>query len=325
MTQRTVIGDPHLKPGNLVIGEELFALVEVIGRTAVWLGDFLDTKELVRGKCFNALFLYLQRSELKHIILVGNHDYFNLDCLAHSLEALKVLPNVTIVDQPILIDGNAYFPYIHDREKLEAAIAEFQDPNRTLFAHLEVSEFDFGNGHLCTTGITLAALSGFKKVISGHFHKFQESGNLTFLGTPLSHSFGEANQVKYIGLYDDVTAELKKAETPFPRHFSNEFNCDKLSENPETGLRVDTSEGWERHLYRMILTGSQVNIDRFPRHLYDGVNVKWITRPSDHAENNVTIEETASNESQFVKWATGVRRMDEDTVKLGLAIMEACK
>lgn len=325
MSQRTVIGDPHLKPSTLSVGEELFELVEAIGRTAVWLGDFLDTKELVRGKCFNALFAYLKRSKLLHIIIVGNHDYFNLECLAHSLEALKVLPNVIIVDQPMLIDGNAYFPYIHDRAKLEAAIAEFQDPNRTLFAHLEVRDFDFGNGHMCTTGIPLAALSGFKKVISGHFHKFQESGNLTFLGTPMSHSQGEANQVKYIGLYDDETTELKKAETPFPRHITYEFDCDNLNENVEHWIFDTEAPNWGKNHYRVILTGAQANIDRFPRYMYEKLNVKWISRPSDHAENNVTIDETVSNEAQFTKWATGVRNMDEETVKLGLAIMEAVR
>jgi hypothetical protein len=320
-----VVGDPHLKPSNLPIGEALFSLVETIAHPTIWLGDFLDTKELVRGKCFNALFAYLQRSELKHIILVGNHDYFNLDCQAHSLEALKVLPNVTVVDEPILIDGQAFFPYIHDRTLLEGAIAKFAHPDRTLFAHLEVSEFDFGNGHVCTTGIPLSAVAGFKKVISGHFHKFQENGNLVFLGTPLSHTFGEANQVKYIGLYDTETADLKTAETPFPRHISYEFNCDLLNENLEHWIFDTEAQSWEKNLYRVILTGSQANIDRFPKAMYEKLNIKWISRPSDHAENNVTIEETVSNESQFVKWATGVRKMDEETVKLGLAIMEACK
>lgn len=330
MSKNTVIGDPHLKPGNLHIGEELFELVEAIGQTAIWLGDFLDTKELVRGKCFNALFAYLKRSKLKHIILIGNHDYFNLDCLAHSLEALKVLPNVTIVDRPMMIENMIFFPYIHDQAQLEQAISAFEHTGLALFGHLEVRDFDFGNGHMCTTGIPLARLAQFKRVISGHFHKRQETGNLTYVGTPFSHSFGEANQIKFIALYDSNTNELKIAETPFPRHISVEFNCDHLNETLDHWL-FDPIPGYEKNSYRVILTGSQANIDRFPRVMYDEggthgkLNIKWISRPSDHAENNVTIEETVSNESQFVKWATKVKVMDEETVKLGLAIMEACK
>lgn len=320
--KRCVVGDPHVKPSNLHITEKLFDLVEQIGHPTVWLGDFLDTKELVRGKCFNSLFAYLKRSKLHHIILVGNHDYFNLECLAHSLEALKILPNVTIVDKPTLIDGQAFFPYIHDKVKLETAIAEFAHPNRTLFAHLEVRDFDFGNGHFCTTGISLSALTGYKKVISGHFHKYQESGNLTFLGTPMSHSQGEANQTKFIGLYDDSTTELKTAPTPFPRHVTIEINCD-AEDHGEVDQLLDEMES--QNFNRLILTGTQANIDLFPRSMFEKLSVKWISRPSDHAENQITIDETASNEAQFTKWATKVRKMNDETVKLGLSIMEAVK
>lgn len=331
MRKYTVVGDPHLTHKSLDRGNQLFELVETIGLPAIWKGDFLDTKEVVRGKCFNALYRYLHTSKLHHIIIVGNHDYFNLDCEDHSLQALKQLENVTIVDHPMIIDRMVFFPYIHDRTKLLAAIEKFQGPNRVLFGHLEVSEFDFGNGHICTSGIHLSALAGFKRVISGHFHKYQESGNLTYIGTPFSHSFGEANQTKYVGMYDADTDDLKIAETPFPRHISKEFNCDLMDENGSHWLFDVEEPQWKNHFYRIILTGTQANIERFPRFMYDQggtegkLNIKWITRPSDHAENNVMIDETVSNEAQFTKWASSVRKMDEETVKLGLAILEACR
>lgn len=316
------IGDPHITHKSLDRASALFDLVEEIGLTAIWLGDFLDTKEVIRGKCLNALIAYLSRSKLRHIILIGNHDWFNLECQAHALEALKLLPNVKIVDKPEEIDGMVFIPYIHDRKLLESTLAQYSNQNKVLFGHLEVTEFDFGNGHICTSGIPLSALKGFKRVISGHFHKFQQSGNLTYLGTPFSHSFGETNQTKFIGMYDTDTDELKLAETPFPKHFTIEIDCD----SPDISYTaIVADEDCEKNFYRIILTGTQANIDKFQRSCFDKLNVKWISRPSDDVVNNVTIDETISNEAQFSQWATGIRKMDPETLKLGLEILEACK
>lgn len=322
MSRYTLIGDPHITHKSLDRAAQLFELVEAVGLPAIWLGDLLDTKEVIRGKCLNAAIEYFRTSKLRHIILIGNHDWFNLECLAHSLEALKLLPNVVVIDKPTQIDDLTFLPYIHDKEILSQELANFCDENRTLIAHLEITNFDFGNGHLCPGGLPLTALSGFKRVISGHFHKFQQSENLTYLGTPFSHSFGESNQTKYIGMLDTETNELKLAETPFPKHFTIEIDCDS-SDISYTALVGD--EDCVNNFYRVILTGTQVNIDKFQRCVFDKLNVKWIERPSDDSVNDVSIDETVSNETQFSKWATDIRKMDEETLKLGLSILEACK
>lgn len=330
MANLTVVGDPHVTHKSMSRAIDLFTLVESQGRNCIWLGDMLDTKEVIRGKCFNLLLNYFLNSKLNHIVLVGNHDYFNLDCEGHALDTLKLLPNVQIVDKPTLINHMLFIPYMHDLNKLRAVLDEYRSPERVLVGHLEVSEFDFGNGYVCTSGITLKDLAGYKRVISGHFHKYQESGNLTFLGTPFSHSFGETDQAKYLGIYDTEKDKLILEETPFPKHITKEFNCDLLDENCNHALFAP-EPGYEQNFYRIVLTGSQANIDRFPRFMYDEggtegkLNIKWITRPSDHIENQITIEDTLSNEAQFNKWATSVRKMDPETLKLGLSILEACK
>ncbi len=229
----TIIGDPHVKNGNLDLFWELAKLVEDKGNPAIWLGDFLDTKEVIRGKCINALIDYFKSSKLYHTILIGNHDWFNLDCKEHSLEALKLLSNVTIIDTPAHTPGQiGYLPYIHDREELKKAIKQMEkDHVRILIAHLELPSFDFGNGHICKDGLSLKSLSKFKHVISGHFHKHQQKDNITYPGTPFSHTFGEANQIKCIGTLNTKTGDLKLETTPFRRHISIEFDCDLLDKD----------------------------------------------------------------------------------------------
>jgi DNA repair exonuclease SbcCD nuclease subunit len=295
------------------------------------LGDTFDTKEVVRGKALNLVYNKLKQSKLEWIFIIGNHDLFNLSSTEHSLETLKELKNVSVIDKITVKDNLVFIPYTHDIDKLRMDLARVISPDRVAIAHLELKQFDFGNGHICTSGLTAEDVAGFKRVISGHFHKYQTSGNLTYLGTPFSHSFGEANQTKYLGLYNIETDELKIAETPFARHISIEFNCDLLDDRGSHWLFDTSDPQFKNNYYRVILTGTQENIDRFPKFIYDQggaegkLNIKWISRPSDFIENDVIIEDTASNERQFIKWAIEVKNMDETTVNLGLAIMEACR
>ena len=250
MDDYTVIGDPHAKPNNLNILEELFDKVEALGNRTIWLGDLLDTKEVIRGKCLNAWFNYLKNSPLQHTILVGNHDWFNLECREHSLEVLKTLPNVNIVDSPQHTPGAlGFLPYIHEEKELKKQIKLMQkDSVKIIFGHLELKGFDFGNGYICEEGLTERSFKDFQLIISGHFHKHQKKKNVVYLGTPFSHSFGESNQDKYIGILkskEELTLEL--VPTNLPRHIT--YTVDVLEELP-TNLKFGS-----RNFYRIILTG----------------------------------------------------------------------
>ena len=119
---KTIVGDPHAKPGNEAEMLQLFAMVEELGLPTIWVGDLLDTKEVIRSKCLNLYYRYFKESKLPHTILVGNHDWHNLECKEHSLETLKELPNETIVDTPMWKDGMILIPYIHNPEMVRQVL-----------------------------------------------------------------------------------------------------------------------------------------------------------------------------------------------------------
>lgn len=311
----TVIGDPHITLKSLDRAQELFRIVETQGRDCIWLGDILDTKEVIRGKCLNAFNNYIKSSELRHIILVGNHDYFNLECEDHSLQVLKNLPNVVIVDKYYSEQGIAFIPYIHDQSALKSVLEAITE--RTLFCHVDVSGFDYGNGHICENGLKLEDLSKFKRVVSGHFHKFQRTKNLTYLGSPFSHSFGESDQIKFIAEYDVVNDDLIMMETGLPQHRT--FKYLELSSSDRAPL-FDFIEIHKNDIIRVELHGTQQEINAFPRE--NAYNIKWVPKPTETSNNKIVLEEGTDNHQQFVKWAKEVRNLDQDTVELGLKILE---
>lgn len=314
----TVIGDPHGTHKSLDRLQQLFQIVESEGRNSVWLGDLLDTKEVIRGKCLNAFFEYFKSSKLKHVIIVGNHDWFNLECKDHSLKTLSSLPNVTVIDKP-MTNGDVWFiPYEHDPIKLREMISKCDKP--VLFCHVDVKDFDYGNGQICENGLSLDELSTFKMVVSGHFHKFQNKSNLLYLGSPFTHSFGESDQTKYLGVFDTVSLGMKLFETPIAKHVTLEVNMENLPDRLELHKWFEANS---KNFIRVILTGTSSQIAALPRTEFEKYNIKWVPRPIETSMNNIVIEEGVDNGQQFVKWAKDVRKLDQATIDLGLSILGA--
>lgn len=301
----TIVGDPHAKPDNLDKINQLFDIIEDLGNTCIFLGDLLDTKELVRGKCLNTYIRRMSESKLNFYVLVGNHDWFNLDCQEHALECLKSLQNVTVVDKLLCLGNLAFLPYMKE-VPLEWLLNKTSKCN-TLIAHLDIKGFDYGTGYISDEGLEFSSLGGFNKVISGHYHKFQEQGNLTYLGTPFSHSFGESNQKKYIGIFDSKTLTLELLKTPFPQHVTIEVNTEKVEE-----LEIN-----EIDYYRVVLKGSAESIAKYEKL----PGVKYIENPSLLAKKENSISELQSPELQFKKWSE-YRKLDKDTEALGLEVLK---
>lgn len=310
----TLLGDPHAKPDNLDKIGTLFDIAEDLGNPTIILGDLLDTKEVIRSKVYNFVLKRLQGSKLKFLILVGNHDWHNLDCLDHSLQGLKLLANVTVIDEPTLIDNMLFVPYMDKIEDFKKVIKSPEySSTKILVMHQGVVGFDYGNGRIEEEGLEIGDLKRFKKVISGHFHKFQENKNLVYLGTPFSHSQGEANQEKFIAVFDPATLELDLAKTPFARHVTLEINCD--DENAKSLIPKNSEDS-----VRVILTGKQENINSFNQNEFEFV--RFIERPSDIVEFQSTLKEEDSNEVKFKKWADEIKKLDPETTLLGLQLLQ---
>jgi len=311
----TVVGDPHCKPGNLEQVKELFELVEDEGNPVIWLGDMLDTKEIIRGKCLNLLYDCLKKSKLPHIIIVGNHDFFNLECEDYSLRVLELLDNLTIVDKlTFLEEGVIAVPYMPD-DQFRSIIASSK--SRILICHQGVTGFDYGTGHIAEDEIDFKSLKKFKLVLAGHFHKYQKEGNLTYLGTPFSHSFGETDQKKYIGFLDTEKGILTKQETPFKRHVTEEIDCDS-----EEDRDVNFKESFiNNNFVRIILKGKKENIEKFDKSVLPTVRFIEKANTIGRMSKNVVSEEDP-NEVKFVKWAKTVKKLETETVTLGVKFLE---
>ena len=307
-----MVGDPHLTLKSYDKINKLFDIIEEMPQDVViLLGDLLDTKEVIRGKCLNLLNKRFTSSKKQFIILIGNHDYFNLDCEEHALEVFKSLhPQVVIVDKIMKSNGMWFVPYYHHMDKLKEDLDVIPN-NSVVFGHFDTVGFDYGNGYISDGGLRHNDFKRFKRVISGHYHKYQEKGNLIYLGTPFSHSWGESSQSKYIATYDSKLDKLDLIQTQFEQHITTEVNCDKSVEAPLLN---------KKDLHRVILKGKKENIGKFKRDMLPE-GTKVIERP-DMEEMSIVIDDIDNNFKQFRQWAGDVKKLDEETVNLGIEILK---
>lgn len=232
MTKMLVIGDTHIKPSNLETNNKLFDLIleECRSRSikdVVLLGDIYDTKAIIRSEAQNFLISRLrQMSFINFHILVGNHDYENLECMAHALTPLSLLPNVTLYDTPKYCGElrSFFIPYIHHSADFLRVVGSLPSGCQRVFCHQGISGFDLGGGVLDQHGVNPDDLPKAVQFIVGHYHKYQSKDNVMYLGTPFSHSYGEANQLKRLLLIDGDNQEMVNTVGYLPQHYKLRFS-----------------------------------------------------------------------------------------------------
>ena len=318
----TIVGDPHFKNDNLDLQRKLFDKIESLANPVVILGDLLHSKEIIRGNSLNELVGLLRKSKLPFFILVGNHDLFNLNSKEHSLEALKLIPNVRIFDSSSMIevDGQKlhFIPYIHSIEAFRAELDKVKTPKESiLFLHAAVNDFDYGNGFMEKHGINIEELSKFKLVISGHFHKYAKKENLTYLGTPFSHDFGESDQKKYIGILSTKSLKMKLINTELPEHVTfvveEEKDLEKLKQ-------IDY-----KNFNRIILAGYADELSRIDLGEYLEKKVIVIERYKPRTNQEIKPLNFEDCLSSFETWAKEVKKLDSDFIESGLEILKCLK
>jgi DNA repair exonuclease SbcCD nuclease subunit len=163
--------------------------------TALFLGDWHNNRASI-----NILTLGYSLRALEHLnsnfenvyFIPGNHDLYYRDKRdVQSVEWAKHLPNVHIVND-WFNDGNVVIaPWLvgEDFKRLKKLKGKY------MFGHFELP------GYLMNAMVAMPDhgevdpkndLAGFEHVFSGHFHKRQTKGNVTYIGNCFPHNYADA-------------------------------------------------------------------------------------------------------------------------------------
>lgn len=145
--------------------------------------------------------------------LIGNHDLATRSTRdIHSCITFRHYSNFIIIDQPQIFDcfdGGALFsPFLFHNEY------DLILPNRPvshLLGHFEFKDFVItGYNTKMEHGPDCTVLSDYRAIISGHFHKRQRAGNVTYIGNTFATSFADANDSdRGMAIYNFDTASFE--------------------------------------------------------------------------------------------------------------------
>lgn len=210
-------------------------------------GDLHDTKANLRGECVKAIMDTLSLCP-ETIVIRGNHDSINEKSDAHSLEFLRGLQNVTIVDT----GGYAFschgrtincVPYNSNVTALSHYLKSVSH-NNILVLHQGIQGSQSGDYFQDHSALAPADVAGLR-IISGHYHRRQtislpNGGQWDYIGNPYTLNYGEANDPPkgFQVLMSD--GSLQFVPTDLRKHIIVDIN---VTENPITGT-LRTAAEW---------------------------------------------------------------------------------
>jgi DNA repair exonuclease SbcCD nuclease subunit len=217
--------------------------------TVVHLGDCFDVRKGIdywslawaKRVFFDPL---LERGIKVHII-VGNHDIFYKQSLSINSPNLNLSEygNVAIYSEPgtHTISGYSVFmvPWICEANAEAFSEELAYSEAKVCMGHLELAGFYANKDYQCQHGTDAKIFGKFDRVFSGHFHKKNSSGNVTYLGNPYQLYWNDEGDTRGFHIFDLESHELEFVKNPnvmFHKVYYNEskkklFNATKYKDS----------------------------------------------------------------------------------------------
>lgn len=259
-----IFTDIHLKPGNeenvLSACEEIISYCEEHEiKDVVCLGDVFDSRVAQRQSvltCWSDCLTLFDEANIMLHVLRGNHDTSIYDKDESFLDAYKDRPNFDLISytNSRRIQGIdcCFIPFYTNDVLLDILSSIQAKKGIYLFGHFSV-QGSKNQGVEIESNLSRDLFKGFKRVILGHFHDYQEvSKQIVHVGSLFQNNFGETEENKGFWIfYEDGSIEnhsiesgirFKKLEIDLSN--TSQKQADKLIErfkkdNPSAKLRVE--------------------------------------------------------------------------------------
>ena len=298
------IGDPHLRINHFEQSIKFLRWVEEMALlhkpdVVCNLGDTFHNHAVLRSeivKEFKDHVTNITSNNIPYWYVLGNHDQYKpKDSKYHALQIFEEMESFHLYDK----------------------ITELPEHNITVVPYVsKYADFPLQTNSICITHNTfIGADYGFKRedcgidagkvnadvIISGHIHKRQSFGRVTYPGTPYAHNATDVDQTKGLLLFDTATFEQTFIESPFPKWRSLEFEiCPTL--NMATLHTILEKELDSINKWILKVTGPKAELSAYFKSkkyfkLIDGKNVIVKTNPTDsEKQNRVQIKSSSVND-----------------------------
>lgn len=280
-----------------------------------------------------------------HIVL-GNHDYLRIGKnISTPLDILSTLHNVHIyksIETLHISESTSitFIPFI-DRRFLEASTTTEAIQTLSNLINSEVSgiprfKHKVCIGHLALEGslyigdevldtaneilVPLELFDGFDNTWMGHVHKYQELNHKTFhIGSMDISNFGEADESKYIIIYDLETNSYSKEEIPVVKLEKIKITLSSDNYKDELQEAIEALNLSDSKIYKLEITYPDENVlgKGIINKILDSIEIESVfsisetkthKKPDKKKENEFTFDSDVL--TNIKKYAEGVKNKD---------------
>ena len=206
-------------------------------KTCIHLGDVVDRRKFINHNTAHnfkkVFFNRLEELDIDTHIIIGNHDIFYKTTLRINAPGLNLneYENVTCYStaQDVRVeDENVFFiPWICEDNAEEFVAARDRSKASVAMGHLEIAGFYANQNYQCQHGTDARVFDQFSQVFSGHFHKKNSNGNITYLGNPYQLYWNDEGDTRGFHLFSLGSKELEFIENPYSMYSKIYYNEDQ--------------------------------------------------------------------------------------------------
>lgn len=302
--------------------------IEKEAEAVLVLGDIFHTRGIIHIPVYNAVYKLLEEAlnlKVKVIMFCGNHDYVDIRNM-HSETGLHSLLSyskiIQLVDRPSYVRLEQFMlsivPFTYKKEDTIAAVNKLssKDKNSKLVDILALHHSVHGavtgpHEWRMTEELKEEEITGpYDIVFSGHYHKHQSVGKLTYVGAPLHHDLGERDYkpgIVYVSP-DGSWEHIKNTVSPRFRMIEASSESDIVFKNTKD-YTIIRWKGDQATGYSLI--------NKFPRALIE------ITPDTVEASARTTMETTDSVDELLEKFVIHKKgKVEEKLLEIGKKIYE---
>ena len=280
----------------------------------VILGDLFHVRSHIVVPVFTSVFASLFEYSKRNIrihLLQGNHDQYSRNGKVHSLQPFSSFCKVT--EQPVSYDIAGYkvgmIPHTTDIDLFWSSIDEFSDCD-VVFGHQSLDEAVVSTGHALSDSVgSYKRLSSDVSYYFGHIHDHQTiRHNFMYVGSPMQHSFSEADTRKYLGVVFNGESYTLVKNTVCP--VFHVVEADEIGKHPTTDFfRVMVDEASDIAEVRKFCK----------KHKYDHVRID--VKKKKDIEVSRAVKSGATHEEMIEEYTKGTNKGSEFS-KYGLSLLK---
>ena len=269
-------------------------------KTLVHLGDVVDRRKFINfqtASIFREQFWNrLWNNKIDTHIIIGNHDtYFKNTNDVNAIENLYTsfdgVHEPFIYTKPKVVDFDGvpilFMPWICDDTREQSMQMLNTAKADIVMGHLEIKGVEMQSGVINEFGNEKADFKRFERVISGHFHKHTDDGQIFYCGAQYEMTWSDYQDPKGFHIFDTETREMERIWNPLTIHKKIIYN-DKIKDYDNFDISP-----YHNHFIKLIVLNKtdDEKFDKFVERLYNEITVYDLNIIEDYSDIKASVRD----------------------------------